>query len=159
MTRQLHLSAVKILRTGADGGHLYIKGCGEVPGEGECDIFAYFHSKKPSAILSASFLVNPLLSRRILWRLRAVWADLSERSCHGDSNDVRSLRLGVFHLHYPTAQTLGVGLRLRFGLEWRGENPMDCGGKMPGSLVVAVRMLYCFCHNFQPALLRRCLGH
>ena len=46
MTRQLHLSAVKILRTGADGGHLYIKGCGEVPGEGECDIFAYFHSKE-----------------------------------------------------------------------------------------------------------------
>ena len=42
----VHLSAVKILRTGADGGHLYLKGRGEVPGEGEQDIYAYFKSKE-----------------------------------------------------------------------------------------------------------------
>jgi hypothetical protein len=42
----VHLSGVKILRTGADGGHLYLKGRGEVPGEGDSDIFAYFKTKE-----------------------------------------------------------------------------------------------------------------
>jgi len=42
----VHLSAVKILRNGADGGHLYIRGRGEVPGEGDSDIFAYFKTKE-----------------------------------------------------------------------------------------------------------------
>ena len=42
----VHLSAVKILRTGADGGHLYIRGRGEVPSHGEQDIYAYFKSKE-----------------------------------------------------------------------------------------------------------------
>jgi hypothetical protein len=42
----IHLSGVKILSTGADGGHLYIRGRGEVPGQGEQDIYAYFNSKE-----------------------------------------------------------------------------------------------------------------
>jgi hypothetical protein len=46
MRKDVHLSAVKILHTGADGGHLYIRGRGEVPGEGETDIYAYFSSKE-----------------------------------------------------------------------------------------------------------------
>jgi len=45
MSTSLHLSAVKILRTGADGGHLYIRGRGELPEHGECDVYAYFPSR------------------------------------------------------------------------------------------------------------------
>ena len=45
MSTSLQLSAVKILRTGADGGHLYIRGRGELPAHGECDVYAYFRTK------------------------------------------------------------------------------------------------------------------
>jgi hypothetical protein len=46
MSTSLQLSAVKILRTGADGGHLYICGRGQLPSHGECDVYAYFRSKE-----------------------------------------------------------------------------------------------------------------
>ena len=45
MSESLQLSAVKILRTGADGGHLYIRGRSELPTYGECDVYAYFRTK------------------------------------------------------------------------------------------------------------------
>ena len=45
MGESLQLSAVKILRTGADGGHLYIRGRSELPTYGECDVYAYFRTK------------------------------------------------------------------------------------------------------------------
>jgi hypothetical protein len=44
--KSVRLSQVTILRNGADGGHLYIKGRGDVPNEGEQDIYAYFNSKE-----------------------------------------------------------------------------------------------------------------
>ena len=40
------LSSVTILRTGADGGHLYVRGHGVVPGHGECEVYAYFGSRQ-----------------------------------------------------------------------------------------------------------------
>jgi hypothetical protein len=46
MKYSIHLSAVKVLRTGADGGHIYIKGQGIVPGHGDCDVYAYFRSRQ-----------------------------------------------------------------------------------------------------------------
>jgi hypothetical protein len=52
----VHLSAVRILRTGADGGHLYIRGRGEVPGEGDSDIFAYFKTKKEERDFERQFV-------------------------------------------------------------------------------------------------------
>ena len=45
MSTSLQLSAVRILRTGADGGHLYIRGRGVLPDHGECDVYAYFRTK------------------------------------------------------------------------------------------------------------------
>ena len=45
MSRSLQLSDVKILRTGAEGGHLYIRGRGELPDHGDCEIYAYFRTK------------------------------------------------------------------------------------------------------------------
>jgi hypothetical protein len=55
MATSLHLSAVKILRTGADGGHLYIRGRGELPGHGECDVYAYFCSKDEERAFEGEF--------------------------------------------------------------------------------------------------------
>jgi hypothetical protein len=55
MTTLVHLSAVEILRTGADGGHLYIKGRGMMPGHGECDIYAYFKSKEKERSFERQF--------------------------------------------------------------------------------------------------------
>jgi hypothetical protein len=45
MGASLKLSEVKILRTGADGGHLYICGRGELPDHGECEVCAFFRTK------------------------------------------------------------------------------------------------------------------
>ena len=45
MSTSLHLSSVTILRTGADGGHLSIRGRGELPAHGECDVYACFRTK------------------------------------------------------------------------------------------------------------------
>jgi hypothetical protein len=42
----VRLSQVKILQNGHDGGFLYIKGRGDVPGQGEQDIYAYFDSRQ-----------------------------------------------------------------------------------------------------------------
>ena len=40
--KSIRLTHVKLLGTGIDGGHTYIKGRGDVPGIGEQDIYAYF---------------------------------------------------------------------------------------------------------------------
>jgi hypothetical protein len=61
MATPVHLSEVKILRTGADGGHLYIKGRGEVPGQGECDIYAYFPSKQEEHEFERQFAGQPVV--------------------------------------------------------------------------------------------------
>ena len=55
MAKPIHLSAVKTLETGFDGGHLYIRGRGEVPGQGECDIYAHFRTKKGEAEFERQF--------------------------------------------------------------------------------------------------------
>jgi hypothetical protein len=39
---ELSLRDVQILRTGADGGHLYVRGYGLVPEHGEDEIYGYF---------------------------------------------------------------------------------------------------------------------
>lgn len=44
-----------MLRTGADGGHAYIKGRGLVPGHGETDIYAYFGTREAEAQFVAAF--------------------------------------------------------------------------------------------------------
>jgi hypothetical protein len=51
----IYLSAVKTLETGMDGGHLYIKGRGDVPGQGECDIYAHFRTKKEEREFESQF--------------------------------------------------------------------------------------------------------
>jgi hypothetical protein len=56
MATSVDLSAIKILRTGADGGHLYIKARGMVPGHGECDIYAYFKSKEEERNFEHQFI-------------------------------------------------------------------------------------------------------
>jgi len=61
MSTQVYLAEVKILRTGADGGHLYIKGRGEVPGQGECDIYAYFASKQKEREFERLFTGQPVV--------------------------------------------------------------------------------------------------
>jgi hypothetical protein len=55
MNTSLQLSAVKILRTGTDGGHLYIRGRGELSSHGECDVYAYFRSKEDERIFESQF--------------------------------------------------------------------------------------------------------
>ena len=40
-----HLTEVQILRTGVDGGHLYLKARGYAAEFGICDIYAYFGSR------------------------------------------------------------------------------------------------------------------
>jgi len=55
MSTSLNLAAVKILRTGAGGGHLYIRGRGELPQHGECDIYAYFRSKEDERKFESQF--------------------------------------------------------------------------------------------------------
>jgi hypothetical protein len=55
MSAALHLSAVKILRTGADGGHLYIRGRGELSEHGECDVYVYFRSKEEERMFESQF--------------------------------------------------------------------------------------------------------
>ncbi len=46
---------MKILRTGADGGHLYIRGRAELPEHGECDVYAYFRSKEEERTFESQF--------------------------------------------------------------------------------------------------------
>ena len=55
MSTSLKLSNVKILRTGADGGHLYIRGRGQLPEHGECDVYAYFRSKEEERTFESQF--------------------------------------------------------------------------------------------------------
>ena len=43
------------MKTGVDGGHLYIKGRGEAGGEGECDIYAHFRTKKEEREFESQF--------------------------------------------------------------------------------------------------------
>jgi|JI10StandDraft_1071094.scaffolds.fasta_scaffold268192_3 hypothetical protein len=40
-----HLTEIQILRTGVDGGHLYLKARGHAGELGICDIYAYFGSR------------------------------------------------------------------------------------------------------------------
>jgi hypothetical protein len=40
-----HLTEIQVLRTGADGGHLYLKGRGHAAEVGPCDVYAYFGSR------------------------------------------------------------------------------------------------------------------
>jgi hypothetical protein len=61
MSTSLHLSAVKILRTGGDGGHLYIRGRAELPSQGECDVYAYFRSKEEERAFESQFAGQPVL--------------------------------------------------------------------------------------------------
>ena len=42
---QILLSNVEILRTGHDGGHLYLMGKTDVPAYGKTDAYCYFESK------------------------------------------------------------------------------------------------------------------
>ena len=39
------LTEIQILRTGVDGGHLYLKARGHAAEVGACDIYAYFGSR------------------------------------------------------------------------------------------------------------------
>lgn len=55
MTTPVHLSAVTILKAGLGGSHLYIKGRGNVPGRGECDIYAHFRTKKEEIEFESQF--------------------------------------------------------------------------------------------------------
>jgi hypothetical protein len=55
MSTSLHLSDVKILRTGADGGHLYVCGRSELPSHGKCDVYAYFRSKEEERTFEDQF--------------------------------------------------------------------------------------------------------
>ena len=59
--KSVRLTQVKILRNGADGGHLYVKGRGEVPGEGEQDIYAYFDSKEEERDFEHQFTGQPVV--------------------------------------------------------------------------------------------------
>jgi hypothetical protein len=59
--KSVRLSQVKILRNGHDGGMLYIKGRGEVPGEGEQDIYAYFRSKEEERDFARQFKGQSLI--------------------------------------------------------------------------------------------------
>jgi hypothetical protein len=61
MPTSLHLSEVRILRTGADGGHLYIRGRGDVPHHGECDVYAYFASKDEERSFERQFSGQPVV--------------------------------------------------------------------------------------------------
>jgi hypothetical protein len=57
MTEELlvNLSAVRVLRTGSAGGHLYLKGYGVVPGHGECDIYAFFRTREEEIEFESQF--------------------------------------------------------------------------------------------------------
>ncbi len=55
MSTFLQLSAVKILRTGADGGHLYVSGRGELPDQGACDVYVFFRTKDEERIFEHQF--------------------------------------------------------------------------------------------------------
>ena len=49
------LNSVRILRTGADGGHLYLKGRGAIAPHGEVDVYAYFKDKDAERKFESSF--------------------------------------------------------------------------------------------------------
>jgi len=85
MARPIHLSAVRFLLTGADGGHLYIRGRGEVPEQGECDIYAYFRSKEEERDFERQFSGQPL----------TIEADSVEftRGIGGSIREIRSWRI------------------------------------------------------------------
>ena len=53
--KNVRLTQVTLLGTGIDGGHTYIKGRGDVPGEGEQDIYAYFDSKEVERDFESKF--------------------------------------------------------------------------------------------------------
>jgi hypothetical protein len=55
MSTSLQLSAVKVLRTGSDGGHLYIRGRAKLPELGQCDVYAYFRSKEEELAFESLF--------------------------------------------------------------------------------------------------------
>jgi len=55
MTTSIQLFAVKVLPTGADGGHIYIRGRGELSDYGECDVYAYFCSKEEERTFERQF--------------------------------------------------------------------------------------------------------
>jgi hypothetical protein len=50
----LEFSRVQAVRTGSDGGHIYLKGYGLVPGRGECDIYV-FSAREEEARFEAEF--------------------------------------------------------------------------------------------------------
>ena len=59
--KSIHLTQVSVLATGIDGGHTYIKGRGDVPGEGEQDIYAYFKSAEEEVDFERRFAGQPLV--------------------------------------------------------------------------------------------------
>jgi hypothetical protein len=60
MSASIQLSGVKILRTGADGGHLYIRGRADLPSHGESDVYAYFRSKEDERTFERDFSGQPV---------------------------------------------------------------------------------------------------
>jgi hypothetical protein len=53
--RRIDVSAIEVVRTGADGGHLYIKGRGIVPGHGLCEVCAFFCSREEELRFEGQF--------------------------------------------------------------------------------------------------------
>jgi hypothetical protein len=86
MSTSIHLSAVKIFRTGADGGHLYIRGRGELPQHGEGDFYAYFRSKEEERTFE-----NPFSGQQVI-----VEAGVVEFT-RGIGGSVREIFLGGSH--------------------------------------------------------------
>lgn len=79
MSTSLLVSAVKILRTGTDGGHLYICGRGEFPSHGECDVFAYFCSKEEERRFDSQFSGQSVILEFDDWEFtRGIGASIQE---------------------------------------------------------------------------------